>query len=90
MFTSCPPNRAVTKAAIGLMIAKGIPSNDAVAKIESTPVCGVAIKNEVVAPFDAPSLRNDIAVGMTPHEHNGKGTPIIAAQKTERKSFFDR
>ena len=53
--------------------------------MESTPVCGVAMRNEVVAPFEAPSLRRDIAVGNTPHEHNGNGTPSAAAYNTERK-----
>jgi hypothetical protein len=45
----------------------------------STPVWGVEIKNEVVAAVDAPLRRNDMAVGSTPHEHSGKGTPINAA-----------
>ena len=53
--------------------------------MESTPVCGVAIRNDIVAPFDAPSLRNDIAVGITPHEHSGSGIPKMAAPNTERK-----
>ena len=41
--------------------------------MESTPVCGVAIRNDVVAPLLAPSLCSDIAVGRTPHEHSGSG-----------------
>ena len=43
--------------------------------IESIPVCGVDIRNAVVAPFEAPSLRNDIAVGITPQEQSGRGIP---------------
>ena len=53
--------------------------------MESIPVCGVAIRNEIVAPFDAPSFLNDMAVGITPHEHKGNGVPKMAAFITERK-----
>ena len=53
--------------------------------MESTPVWGVAMRNEIVAPFDAPSLRKDIAVGITPQEQSGNGIPKIAAPSTERK-----
>ena len=45
----------------------------------STPVCGVAIKNDVVAPCDAPCLFRDTAVGNTPQEHSGNGIPSNAA-----------
>lgn len=45
----------------------------------STPVCGVAIKNEVADAREAPLLRSDTAVGSTPHEHNGNGMPNAAA-----------
>ncbi len=43
------------------------------------------MRNETTAPFDAPSRRKDMAVGITPHEHNGSGTPKMAALNTERK-----
>ena len=56
-FTAHPPAIAVMSATSGLRIAKGIPSKDAVANIESTPVCGVAIRNDTVAPFDAQGHR---------------------------------
>ena len=72
------------------MTAKGSPISENVAMMESTPVCGVAIRNDVAAPFDAPSLRSDMAVGSTPHEHNGRGMPSRAALTTERKSGFDK
>jgi hypothetical protein len=39
----------------------------------------VAIKNEVVALFEAPARRSPMAAGMTPQEHKGKGAPIKAA-----------
>ena len=35
----------------------------------------VFIKKETVAPFEAPSLLKDIPVGITPHEHKGRGIP---------------
>ena len=53
--------------------------------IESTPVCGVEMRNAIVALFDAPSLRSDIAVGITPHEHRGSGMPRSVAFMTLRK-----
>ena len=54
----------------------------------STPVCGVAIRNEVDEARDAPLLRSDTAVGSTPHEHSGKGMPNNAAFATERQSLL--
>jgi len=45
------------------------------------PVCGVEIKKEVVAALLAPFLYNDMATGMTPHEHKGSGIPINVALK---------
>ena len=73
---------ALIKAAKILYRANGHPRNDAVTIIESTPVCGVAIKNPVDAPFDAPNFLREIAVGTTLHEHKGNGIPIITALKT--------
>ena len=58
--------------------------------IESTPVCGVAIRKEITEPFDAPSLCNAIAVGITPQEHNGNGIPNNVAYKTDVQLFFDK
>jgi hypothetical protein len=55
--------------------------------MESIPVCGVAIRNETVAALDAPSFLNDIAVGITPHEHNGNGIPNNVAFRTVRNEF---
>ena len=45
---------------------------------------------EVVAPLEAPSLRNDMAVGMTPHEQSGSGIPSRAALTTEPKVGLER
>ena len=55
--------------------------------MESTPVWGVDIRKETVAAFEAPSFLRDIAVGMTPHEHNGNGTPSNDAFITERNEL---
>jgi hypothetical protein len=54
-----------------------------VARIESTPVCGVDNRNEVVADLLAPCLRSDAATGITPHEHSGKGMPKRVALTIE-------
>jgi hypothetical protein len=70
---------AVNIAAIGRKRANGSPINEYVAIIESMPVCGVAMRKDIVAAFDAPSLWSDIAVGITPHEHSGRGTPSKVA-----------
>ena len=51
-----PPNSPVINATIGRIIAKGRPNIEYVTNIESTPVCGVEIKNETVEAFDAPCL----------------------------------
>ena len=75
---------------MGRTIAKGSPIIEYVAMMESMPICGVEIINATVAPLDAPSFLNDIAVGMTPHEHKGSGTPISAANKTDLKFSFAR
>ena len=61
-----------------------------VAMMLSTPVCGVAMRNEATAPFDAPSLRSDMAVGITPHEHSGSGMPNKAVLMTLRNDFLAR
>ena len=58
--------------------------------IESTPVCGVAIKNEITAPLEAPPLYRAIAVGITPQEHKGSGMPNNVAYKTEAQLFLDK
>ena len=70
---------AADKVSAGRITAKGSPSREYVAIIESIPVWGVAIKKAIVDPFDAPSLYIAIAVGITPQEHKGKGIPNIVA-----------
>jgi hypothetical protein len=51
--------------------------------ILSTPVCGVEIKNDSVAPLVAPLLYIEVATGITPHEQSGIGTPKIEAFKMD-------
>lgn len=58
--------------------------------MESTPVCGVAMRNEVEAPFEAPWRRSATAVGSTPHEQSGSGMPSRAAFTTGRHPWPDR
>ena len=80
----------VIRAAVGRIIAKPSPISENVARMESMPVCGVAIKNEAIAPFEAFSFLSPMAVGITPHEHSGSGTPNSAAQTTENLLFCER
>ena len=56
----------------------------------STPVWGVAIRNDADAAFDAPPRCIATAVGSTPHEHNGSGTPTRAPLRTDLKPLPDR
>src|SRR5437870_4428560 len=82
-----PAAIAVIKAAMGLKTAM-IGSNKAYDNaIESTPVSGVEIKKERVAPLEAPFFLNAIAAGITPQEHNGRGIPPMAAQNTDLNLF---
>ena len=65
-------------------IVDGFSTDDAerVKAIESTPVSGVLIRKLAVAPRPAPCLRNELATGITLHEHNGSGMPTTAALST--------
>jgi len=55
-----------------------------VAIMESTPVVGVEIRNESVAPLLAPDLLIEFANGITPHEHTGNGVPKRVALITKK------
>ena len=50
-------------AATGRMKAKPSPISEKVVRMESMPVCGLAMRNEAIAPFDAFSFLRPIAVG---------------------------
>ncbi len=75
-------------AATALNTAKNGPIIPYVAIRLSTPVCGVDVRNEVTAPFEAPFFFKYIAVGTTPHEHKGSGTPMIEALITDPIDFL--
>ena len=49
------------------------------------PVCGVEMRRAAVGPFPAPCLRSPAAIGSTPHEQIGSGTPIATARRMPRK-----
>ena len=71
-------------------MARTGPSKPYVINILSTPVCGVEIKKEVVAPFVAPCFLRYAETGITPHEQSGSGTPNIDAKKIELADFFPK
>ena len=71
-----PPSTPITAAATTLKMANGNPKNEALTSTESTPVCGVLIRNATAEPSLAPSFFNPIPAGITPQEHSGKGTPM--------------
>ena len=80
-----PPTSPVTAAISNLNSAKGQPSSAAVTSTESTPVCGVLIKNPTVAPSLAPCFFKPKPVGITPHEQSGNGTPNTTARATPQR-----
>jgi hypothetical protein len=51
---------------------------------------GVEIKKESVAPFEAPDFLIDVAKGITPHEHTGRGIPNMVDFITELILSFPR
>ena len=51
--------------------------------MESIPDSGVEIRNEDVAPLEAPDFLRVTAAGMTEQEHSGSGTPAKEAKKTD-------
>jgi len=89
-WTRPPPIRPVISAAKGLKIAYTGPNKLNVTRILSTPVWGVDSRKEIVAPLLAPCFRNDIETGITPHEHNGSGTPNADAFSNGQKSLRPR
>ena len=58
--------------------------------IESSPVSGVEIRKDVVAPLLAPLRRSDVATGSTEHEHSGSGMPNREARVTDLRRFSPR
>ena len=58
--------------------------------MESTPVMGVEIKKESVAPLLAPLFLMLDASGITPQEHTGRGIPKIVDLITESMFCFPK
>ncbi len=58
--------------------------------MESTPVMGVEIRNESVAPFEAPDFLMLVAKGITPHEQTGRGIPKTVDLTTELMFSFPK
>tara|TARA_B100000959_G_scaffold123970_1_gene130122 strand:- start:15969 stop:16343 length:375 start_codon:yes stop_codon:yes gene_type:complete len=75
-------------AAIGRNTVKSGSSNPYEIVIESTPVSGVEMRNDIVAPRDAPLRRIAIAVGNTLHEQSGRGNPMSVDFNTDQKLLF--
>ena len=48
------------------------------------------MRKETDDPLDAPFLYSEIPVGITPHEHNGKGIPRSEALITEAIFFLPK
>ena len=72
------------------MMAKPSPRMEYVARMESMPVCGVAIRKEATAPLEAFSFLSPMAVGITPQEQSGSGIPSKAAKSTENRLSRER
>ena len=79
---AAPPANPITSALTHLKMVNGQPRNEALTSSESTPVCGVLIRNPTAAPSLAPSFLSPSPAGMTPQEHNGSGTPNATALPT--------
>ena len=71
----------------GIVEEEDVPAGEAeyVARMLSTPVCGVDIRNDVHAPRETPARRSPTVVGITPHEQSGNGMPSNVALSTLRK-----
>jgi hypothetical protein len=61
-----------------------------VAMMESTPVMGVEMRKESVAPFEAPDFLMLVAKGMTPQEQTGKGIPKTVDFMTDQMFSFPK
>src|SRR5213078_5308381 len=83
-LVAMPATTAVRKAATGRNTVM-IGSNRAqLSAIESTPVSGVEMRKDTVAPRVAPCRASPSAVGSTPHEQRGSGVPMAEAHRTDR------
>ena len=85
MLVSKPAKKEVINAAAILNTPNTHPINEYVTIKLSAPIWGVEIRNETVAPFDAPFFLKETATGITPQEHNGSGIPPRDDFTTELK-----
>ena len=74
---------AVTKLTTGLTTAATNPKNACVTRIESAPVSGAVMRNDMQDERDAPFLRISATTGTTEQLHSGKGTPTAALVQTD-------
>ncbi len=58
--------------------------------MESTHVIGVEIRNESVAPLEAPDFLMDVASGITPQEQTGRGIPKTVDLTTDETLSFPK
>ena len=78
-----PQNTAVKKLMTGLITATTGPKNALVTKIESAPVSGAVIKNDMLAEREAPLRRISVTTGTTEQLQSGIGTPSAALVDTD-------
>ena len=78
-----PATTAVMKLMIGRTIATIQPKNAFVIRIESAPVSGAVIRNDMQDERDAPFLRISATTGTTEQLQSGIGTPIAALVATD-------
>ena len=80
-----PVTTAVTKLTSGRTTAATKPKNAWVTKMESAPVSGAVIRNDMHDDRDAPLRRISPTTGTTEQLQSGMGTPIAAAAATDPK-----
>ena len=84
-----PATTAVTKLMMGRTTAATQPKNALVTRMESAPVSGAVIRNDMQEERDAPFLRISATIGTTEQLHRGTGTPSAALLLTDfRLSCF--
>src|SRR5204863_3151731 len=82
-LVAMPATTAVTNAASGRNTVMIGSMRAQLSAIESTPISGVEMRKDTVAPRVAPCRESPMAVGGTPQEQKGSGVPIAEAQRTD-------
>ena len=78
-----PATTAVTKLMMGRTTAAIQPKKALVTRIESAPVSGAVIRNDMHEERDAPFRRISATTGTTEQLHSGTGTPSAALVLTD-------